>query len=298
MFEFEKKTWYDSLDSRAIPISPSNLNRIEEGVGYSVDGTNSMFGHWWKKSKVVDGTVEYSGSSETKYFYIWSTTDDATVPIYYSSSVSAKIDKTTGKVYAELINPKKWMPSYSSLDISTSGNTKLNGQYFIIGDSSGESLHYCSSAISRRTDSTKAHPYGFSGTMYYLVPSRVYGEVEYVFADSIEAYPNGWSDTDIALYEYLGTPFENSRESCKEVVIGYYIGSGVSNKLIRTEHKPKCIFLYREDAELGYNGLKGVITEMFSYGEYSSLCIINDDGFTVTNGANTKGRKYNYIVFY
>ena len=165
MFEFEKKTWYDSLDSRAIPISPSNLNRIEAGVEYSVNGINSLFGHWWKKSRVVDGAIEFLTPSTTKEFYIWATATDASVPIYYSSSVSANVDKTTGRVYATLINPIEWTPTYNGMGAGS--DTTLYNKYFMIGDSSGETLYYSSGFISRKSIPNGEHPYGFYGNYIY-----------------------------------------------------------------------------------------------------------------------------------
>ena len=37
MINFEKKEWFDPSDSRAIPISPANLNRIENGIEESFE---------------------------------------------------------------------------------------------------------------------------------------------------------------------------------------------------------------------------------------------------------------------
>jgi len=55
MINFEKQEWYDKSDSRAIPISPYNLNRFETAIGECVDSINSQ-------TKIIFGTYTGDGA--------------------------------------------------------------------------------------------------------------------------------------------------------------------------------------------------------------------------------------------
>lgn len=310
MIEFEKQTWYNKNDTANAalrkPISASHLNRFEEAIDATVKYSNDMTNHWWRTSRVVGGDLEWGNYHASHlYFYIWDNTASATT-IYYSNSTTIVLDEVTGESYVQLNDAKELVCSYSSLG---SGYTyTLRSNYFIIGDSntkSGATLYYAGNAtqIVRCFDGNQQHSYGFyiycsnSGSDYYVFEPTVhksYGDIDYVSSSSKDAYINGWDDTNKIMYEYLGVPFENSRENCA-IVTGWYLGNGEQNRLIRTPRKPRCIFLFNS------SGLVSTTTETFSVNAGGYITLSND-GFLVSfsgyNGFNVNRTRYNYIVFY
>lgn len=59
MINFEKQEWYDKSDSRAIPISSYNLNRIETAIGECVDSINSQ-------TQIITGSYTGDGTENRK----------------------------------------------------------------------------------------------------------------------------------------------------------------------------------------------------------------------------------------
>ena len=304
--EFEKQKWYNKNDtanlSRRIPISAASLNRFEDGIKFAVDNTNNMINHWWKRLTIQDGQISYPFNATTYGYYIW---DNQTTEakIYYSDSVTIKLDETTGNAYASLDSPTERTITYQTL--YNGGSISISGKYCIYGDTttkSGASLYY-GGTVGYTWSSKTPHYYGFEfrGSLQAMI-TPVYGEVTFVSSDNKDEYPNGWSERDIAWYEYLGIPFENSRESWK-MLTGWYYGDGTEERLIETGCKPKLVMLYNqlgdEYYEIDYAPYcYGMATEDFAFGGVQ----LADNGFLVgTNmspSTNYKPEKFGYVVFY
>lgn len=310
MIEFKKKEWFDKTNTeKRIPISAANLNRIEEGVDAAVKHTNDMTNYWWRKSKVVDAYLELLQYADRR-FYLWDT-EKETSTIYYSDSVTLKINANTGNIQAELNNP-----SSDTISNFTVGDalhrSNLKGKYFIVGadgtsflknTENDGTIYYCDGNMDDEDRGSQYSPrYGFSVYAHVVSLNKVYGDVEYISSQNPDAYNDGWNDVDACMYEYLGIPFENSRETTKGMITGWYYGDGMSQKLIRTVKKPKCVMVYESIGDSTYlvdytPYLYGLATEVYSIGSVS----IADNGFYVTNEPsylNRQSTRYYYIVFY
>ena len=310
MIEFEKKTWYDKKDtanaSKRIPISSANLNRFEDAIDYTVKNINDMTNYWWKKRTIEGGEITFPWNPG--YYPVLC--PDGTTPggmntqykIYYSDSVTIEVNKTTGSVYASLNSPTEKIVSYNSLD---KNSIDMSGKYCIYNESTtknGASLYY-GGTIMRGWDDDPSWRYGFefyNSLKALIIPT--YGEEAFIASDNKDCYPDGWSETNDALYEYLGMPFENSRESWK-MLTGWYYGDATSERLIETGCKPKLVILYNqlgdEYYEIDYAPYcYGMATEDFAFGGIQ----LADNGFLVgTNmspSTNYKSEKFGYVVFY
>ena len=298
MIEFEKKTWYDKNDmpnqSKRIPISAAHLNRIEGALSDTVRQSNNMTNHWWRKSKVVDGYTEIPRYATSQSFYVWNNTYETTT-IYYSSSVTIKVDDSTGELYVELDNPSSWVFSYNNLG-SGINNTLIQKYFIIEGTSTKNGLDlYYNGGVNRSDGVTTVPRFGFYiSSFYHVTLHKVYGNVEYVNSADREAYIDGWDTANVVMYEYLGVPFENSREPSCGITTGWYFGDGTYSRMIKIEHKPKCVVVYMEN-DSGFPEPRGIASE-----DYSCNISISDGGFVITYPSDTNAtqRKYYYTVFY
>ena len=300
MINFEKQTWYNKNDTanadKRIPITADHLNRFEEGIDYSVDGVNKMFNYWWRKSEVVDrGLIKTGTSAQGFGFYIWDSSSQETT-VYYSDSASVNIDKSTGKGYIELDNPSSLNIAYNSVETDAIKNA-FKSKYFMLGVTSGQEVYYMMSSgyTQRESNTSKEHQYGVTFRdvwkyKYFLTR----GNLTYVESDKVNAYPNGWSSNTEAFYEFLGTPFENSRESFS-MMDGQYCGDNTESRSIKTLQKPKCVWWQPASSS------QTIVTELFKLGSYTSNISLADEGFIITgNKSNTNypGTIYSYIIFY
>lgn len=311
MINFEKKTWYNKNDTpnldKRIPISATHLNRIEDVVSAVVEHENDMTSHWWRKSKITDIIVEkVSKIDQYIYFDVFGYTPAVAIDIYYSDSASVKTDSETGEQYVELDDPSVWNVSYNSLSVDkTADATTLKNKYIVLSSTymnfpggeypfytsvtstkNGGVLYYCSGSASGSVQEVQVSSNGWQkryrlnfSYLYTTQTRNIYGEEEYVSSPDRDAHPDGWNETELLMYEYLGIPFENSRES-GGMITGWYYGDGTQNRLIKTAHKPKMVMS---------NGSIYAV----DYGSGNSL--LTDDGFF---GMNAIATKYSYVVFY
>ena len=306
MINFEKQTWYNKNDpnnqDKRIPISAAHLNRIEDAVSAAVSHVNDMTKHWWRRSKIVDKIIEYVTGKSLRFNFFTSKT--SAIDIYYSDSVNIKTDSYTGEYYFELNEPTAWNVSYNGH--GTNYTTTLTKKFIIVSSNvenqassttpyyafttttkNGGILYYCSGSSyaqewQEATLGGSRTIYGLSlGNLYTTQIRDVYGEEEYVSALSRDAYSEGWNETELMKYEYLGIPFENSREPFG-MISGWYIGDGNAPRVIDISHKPKLVLI---------NG-------SFYAADYGDgREILRDNGFAVDT-QNSIAVKYNYIAFY
>ena len=289
MINFEKQKWYNKNDTenkdKRIPVSANHLNRIEDAISATVDHANDMAKHWWKTSRITGKEIYIPTTNSSNHqFSLQSKVD--TITFYYSETVKTMIDKQTGKVYAELENPSTWEISYN---LHGDGyNSIMSGKYFILGRANTRDdgvLYYLKSggysyASNKYVGSVNTYYLGFESKYLYEPAFKdTYEEVGYVSSPNNDEYGDGLSEDDGLIYEYLGVPFENSRES-GGMITGWYYGDGTQNRLIKTAHKPKMVMS---------NGSIYAV----DYGSGNSL--LTDDGFFGMNAAATK---YSYVVFY
>lgn len=303
MINFEKKTWYNKNDAdneaKRVPISASQLNRIEDAISAMVSHENDMTKHWWRRSKKADGgVIKFADSKTSKVFWLWDTKSQTT-DIYYSATASIKMDNSTGKQYFELDNPTTWTINFDSL--GTSNWSELTNKFFIFKDEGetfakttldGGIMYYGAGVVNRRTGNMAAHDYGFGVEgMFETSIDITYDFLDYVSSPEKDTYAEGWNETELLMYEYLGVPFINSRESL-DVDIGYYCGNLMSNRLIKTRKKPICVWW-----QPGISNT--IVTELFSHGNYSTHIQLSNDGFIISGNTNVNnaGSKYDYIVF-
>lgn len=308
--EFEKKTWYDKNDTanlnKRIPISSANLNRFEDAIDYAVKNINDMTNYWWKKRTIEGGEITFPwdrgsysvlcpggttpGGEKTEY------------KIYYSDSITIEVNEATGNVYAYLNSPAEKIVSYNSLKKKS---IDMSGKYCIYNESTTKNgaLLFYGGTIIGKWDDDPSWRYGFAfGDSLKALIIPTYGKEAFVTSDNKDDYPDGWSETNGALYEYLGIPFENSRESWK-MLTGWYYGDGTEERLIMTNCKPKLVILYNQLGNTSYEidyapYCYGMATEDFAFGGVQ----LADNGFLVgTNmspSTNYKPKKFGYIVFY
>ena len=176
MINFEKQTWYNKNDpnnqDKRIPISASHLNRIEDGVDYSVRLTNEMFNYmssyWWRKYEVTGVALRVINEYTNHIEYPWTTKQDITT-FYYSDSVSITYDETARAYRLKLDN-------YSSVDVSYNllygmageGDLKLlSGKYFVYGSTNPDNtstVHHMASGGRIRFLNYSATQFGYEIT--------------------------------------------------------------------------------------------------------------------------------------
>lgn len=315
MINFEKKTWYNKNDTpnldKRIPISATHLNRIEDAVSAVVKHENDMKSHWWKTSRIVDIIIErISKVSTSEFFDFFDYQTAVAVDIYYSDSVSVKVDSDTGEKYIELNEANTWNISYNNH--GDASNSTLKNKYIILSvtetnysggthrfytstttTKNGGVLYYCNSSTSRAdtyiypSSNSSKHIYGLKFSDMYTTQTRnIYGEEEYVSSPDRDAHSDGWNETELLMYEYLGIPFENSRES-GGMITGWYYGNNISNRFINTQHKPKRVVINDVNYATDYgNGHTWLADNGFYVGVTSS------------NTYNALATKYSYVVFY
>ena len=300
---YERKTWYDKNDtpnaSKRIPISATQLNRIEDAIGQSVGVINSMFEYWWKKSCVADVSIKPTASISSEEVYLWGTRYEST-DFYYSDSISTGVDKETGEGYVELVDPSSINLYYQRLAEDSGGTYRnaLRNKYFMIGTTSGRDVYYMK-------NDGQLYPVGSDSPANYGVSIRsseihmcviTYGNAGYVSADKSDAYSNGWNSEEEVYYEFSGNPFENSLESLN-IEVGYYSGDGTLNRVIKTHKKPICVWLNSATQSSTIQN-STVVAELFSAGLHRDAVVITREGFVVGGNANDKATVYNYIYFY
>lgn len=71
MIDFVKKEWYNKNDAenadKRIPISATQLNRMENAMSGLVSFENDMTKYWWKMS-LADGSTQYVSSSNVNAY--------------------------------------------------------------------------------------------------------------------------------------------------------------------------------------------------------------------------------------
>ena len=296
MINFKKETWYDKSDTtNRIPISATHLNRIEDAISDLVQNANNMTNHYWKRSKRIEtDDIEVHSLVPNSTFKIWETSYQTAV-IYYSKSVNIKTNELTGEKYLELDNPSSTSGTYSNY--TGVYHYELSNSFFIIKDTEfakntldGGTLYLGGGAWQ-----TTSYDGGYG---IYLSASQVsikigYELLDYVNSSDRNAYTDGWNDSELLMYEYLGVPYENSKNP-SGMDFGYYYGNGLP-KTIKTRRKPRCIWLKGVVA----NVVDAIVTDAYGVGDYSQYIQINNDGFTLNNSQlYLTGYKYTYIVFY
>lgn len=299
MIEFEKQTWYNKGDAanaaKRIPISASQLNRIEDAIlsmyNHINDMTNRMTNHWWGRRKIVGGALEYPYPNTFLHIYPWDTiTQESTV--YYSSSVNVKIDNSTGKLYVELDDPNTVNISYYSIKYDNVDEYILRDQFIILSD---DGMNFLTNTKDGGTTySIRGHiNEDASGERYginfpYAYKTQImpfYGDDEYVYSTDRNAYPDSGT-SGLYGYEYLGVPFANAREGAK-IETGTYVGTGthgVENPNTLTfNFEPKVVFV-TSTVDEG--------TTMFVRGCAKGVCFIGS-GFNV--GDDPWGSTYHFI---
>lgn len=289
MVDYRKNEWKNSGEANAIPLSATNLNKIEKGIEDCMLDINPLHSHWWRKSECTGANISESHVTEIETGIKTNTT------IYYSKTISIKTDES-GKVYAELDNPSEFTYAYNSYynNKRIVGIVFGSGNYFMIGDTSKNSgfiyktqenaIEIRITRVGDDGDSIKFYNNGggdVDTSIVYLDP--VYEIVEYVNSFDIEKYPTG--QVGNFKYDYLGIPFKNARESVK-IITGSYTGNNTLKRKINLGVTPCVVILTNNNGSC-----KALIND------FTLDSDIQENGFYVTRFSNNDmGYRYDYIA--
>lgn len=320
MVEYNKKEWHDESDGILTPITAENLNNIEEGIDICAKGINKieseLTDHYWRKSKVVDAKFN-TVSAESNDFHMLGGYDMAsyTEDLYYSDSISFEVDNNTGQPIIYLDNPSKVVCGYNIL--ASTGFCMGANKYYIVGSTFGRPIHFSSSGniyAHYQNDNTLGRNHG-----YYIANSRVvtsvaiYGDIEYVHSPNIGEYSNGWSEADSALYEYIGIPSNNAKETCR-IKIGTYTGTGTYGEQypvsIPCDGTPKYVKIISVSGDMEFTSKMPAAyyrdkSSHYQYTYINTILSKGENGFVswynVTSPnymANVSGHQYQYMFIF
>ena len=300
MINYVQQEWKNKDEDGAVPLTSSHLNRMEAGIASAADGIDALNSHWWRKSRIAGGSLNREGSYGYKYFYIWDT-DVATSYIYYSSSVEIVTDSVSGACYAKLVDATEEKISYST--IGKSGILMTSELYFIIGSTTtenGAKLYQLPSSngwyLERASRTSENPSYGCYISCYEVSVAPTYEKIGYESSQNPNEYSNGAVHTDGFFYEYLGVPFDNSREA-GGTYCGTFVGDGIVPRKIETPRTPKAVWLWQDRAFLS-SSYSVMRTSSMPKDDY---LYITEEGFVVASTdyyLNRTEKTYYYIVWY
>lgn len=232
--DFKKKTWLNIPDPNNLPEIPEgqdslavfdadNMNRIEDGIEnntnqlidlYKSNVLKNINKHYWKRQKVELSTQLATSTQEISMYEVTSSGPYKTFPFYYSESIELSIDYDAQASRVALKNPQFQAYGKKSYEIYTGKYISLN--------SDGSSPIYYVEGVNSKAYSAQVD--------YFTVTARqvfdnitTLGETELIYADNIDAYPNGFYDN--YWYVYMGTPENNILNGVKMQLIAY-VGTG------------------------------------------------------------------------
>lgn len=295
MIEFEQKEWFDKADSRAIPLTHIELNRMEDGIKKSVDGVNKidndLYNHWWRKSEIIGGAEEHQSLGNKSFYCVVGDTEseakESVFKIYYAEEIDITVNNVTGNIEVLLKDENSIDMSYNGLGGATKYD--LQKKYFLIGTD----VYYAPSTYTRTYNSTTKQCGIIVKNAIKVVPSKVYGNIEYISSENANEYASGWNSDEAAMYEYLGIPIEKAKTSIS-MSTGWYFGNGFDTRKIDIGKTIRYAFVWRDGYMFANDSTYfGVACETFTEG---NEIFIDGSELDVSN-LNTSGTQYFYIVF-
>ena len=181
--------------------------------------------HYWKRQEVEFSTVVTS--TTTMYIYRNAANNESNT-IYYSDNVSVVLDSDTNALKVVLDNPIAITYSCSNatpIDILEGKYWSFDADAYVSGSNIDSENVYYSETLSKYVA-----PNNNSGGYYITIKAAqvkaqdtVTGDIEYVFAESEDAYPKGYDEN--YKYTYMGA-LEDNVLSPMKTQTGSYVGTG------------------------------------------------------------------------
>ncbi len=226
-------------------LPASLINAMQDAIVEipSADILKNIDRHYWKRQEVEFSTVVTL--TTTIYVYRNAASDESNT-IYYSDSVSVVLDSDTNALKVVLDNPKTITYSCSNpapIDLLERKYWHFDADAFVSGSNlNSETIYYSETPNKYFTPNNSGSYYITIQAAKVNASDTVIGDIEYVFAESEDAYPKGYIEN--YKYTYMGVPGDNILSSMKTQT-GSYVGTGTygidNPNALTFEFKPKFV---------------------------------------------------------
>ena len=280
----ENKAYIQNGAATTIEAGGTGANNAADALnnlGITSDVIKNIDKHYWKRQKVELSTQLATSTQEISMYEVTSSGPYKTFPFYYSENIELSIDYDAQVSKVTLKNPQ-----FEAYDIES--YKKYTGKYISLNSDGSEPVYYVEAVTQKANTSTVTY---FTVTARQVFSySTILDETELIYAENIDAYPNGLYDN--YLYDYRGIIEENILYG-ERVEVGSYIGTGESwganntETIISFNFVPKIVFIVPPWSTYQYYSSSfspGI--RQFVYG-YSPMSIRDNNTSFITNPSNT-----------